>query len=59
EMHSYEWGGFIACIDLCYCYYELGESKEAFNYNELAAKYKPNDSIIEYNRKKFREVGII
>jgi len=59
EIHSYELGGFIPCIDLCYCYFQLGEYKEAIKYNELAAKYKPNDHIIEYNNEKFREAGII
>ena len=59
EIHSYELGGFIPCIDLCYCYFMLGKYDGAIKYNEKAAKYKPDDPIIEYNRNKFREVGII
>ncbi|MEQ8176123.1 MAG: glycosyltransferase [Syntrophomonadaceae bacterium] len=59
EIHSYDLGGFIPCIDLCYCYFQLGEYQEAVKYNNRAAKYKPNDPIIEYNRNLFREAGIM
>jgi len=58
-MHSYELGAFIPCIDLCHCYCQLSEYSQAIKYNELAARYKPNDPIIENNRKKFREAGLI
>lgn len=59
EIHSYELGGFIPCIDLCYCYYQLEKYNEAVKYNEMAAQYKPNDPIIQYNRDRFRKAGII
>lgn len=58
EMHSYDLGGFIPCLDLCYCYYQLGEFDKSFQYNELAAKYKPDDPIVLYNREELRKVGI-
>ncbi|MDP4110182.1 MAG: glycosyl transferase, partial [Bacillota bacterium] len=59
EMHLYELGGFIPCVDLCYCYFKLGKFREAVEYNERAAAFKPDSPIIEYDRRKFREAGII
>jgi hypothetical protein len=37
----------------------LGNYDKAIKYNEMAAKYKPNDPIIQYNKDKFREAGIL
>ena len=59
EMHSYELGGFVPCIDLCYCYAQLGDLKKAAEYNEKAAEYKPDDPIVKLNREFFKDGGVI
>lgn len=35
--------GYIPSIQLCVCYYNLGDIKTAKKYNDLALKFKPND----------------
>lgn len=58
-IHKYELGGFLPCVDLCYCYFQLGNYERAVWYNDLASKYQPDSPIVAYNRKKFREAGIL
>lgn len=43
--------GFIPYIQLCFCYYKLGDIDEANNYNEKAGKIKANSSIYLHNKK--------
>lgn len=42
---------FIPCINLCVCYFNLGDIKNAKKYNDLAGSYKKNDSYYIYNKK--------
>lgn len=50
---SYTW---LPYLQMCICYSRLGNQEKAYYYNELAASYVPNNSVIEYNRKYFRGV---
>lgn len=59
------WGFFNdACwtwlphLQLCVCYDRLGDHKLAYEHNEIAAKFRPNDSRILYNRNYFKSIGI-
>lgn len=45
-------------MQLCLCYWNLGQSKKAFEHNEFAAQYLPNDPGILFNRKFFQENNI-
>lgn len=45
--------GYIPAIQLCVCYDRLGNRKKSIEFNELAAKFKPNDSSVKYNREYF------
>lgn len=49
-------------LQLCVCYYNLGDYQKAYEHNEEAAKYRPTDSSVVYNRqlfeKMFSEKGI-
>lgn len=51
-----EFWGYVPCIELAVCYDHLGRREEAEQYNELAAKYKPNDPSVEYNRNYFNSL---
>ncbi|MBC8060827.1 MAG: glycosyltransferase family 2 protein [Clostridiaceae bacterium] len=52
---SRDYWNFIPCIQLCVCYYKLGNIKEAIRYNNKASEYKPNDVSVEYNRDYFQK----
>lgn len=48
---------FIPNIQLCYCYYRIGDMEEAQKYNEKAAQYKPDNPGVIFNRKLFSSLG--
>ena len=48
--------GFIPDIQICLCYDRLGDYKNAFKYNELAGKIKPNDPKYLYNKEYFERM---
>ncbi|MGI8282790.1 tetratricopeptide repeat-containing glycosyltransferase family 2 protein [Bacillus mycoides] len=50
---SYTW---IPYLQMCVCYNYLGDHQKAFYYNELAAKYIPNDPKIIHNQKYFDDI---
>jgi glycosyltransferase involved in cell wall biosynthesis len=50
---SHDYWGYIPCIQLCVCYDKVGDRENAIQYNEKAAKYKPQDPAITYNRNYF------
>ncbi|MGL5693064.1 MAG: glycosyltransferase [Peptostreptococcaceae bacterium] len=52
---NHDYYGYIPAIQLCVCYDRLGDRQMAIAFNELAAKYKPNDSAVEYNRNYFNQ----
>ena len=43
--------GFIPCIELCVCYYRIGDIVSAKYYNKLAGKFKPNNSSYLHNKE--------
>lgn len=45
--------GYVPCIQLCVCLSRLGRYKEAIEYNEKAAFYKPDSEAVVYNRAYF------
>lgn len=42
--------GYIPCIQLCVCYWKLGNNEKAKLFNELAAQFKPEDASVLHNR---------
>ncbi|WP_238650434.1 glycosyltransferase [Paenibacillus piscarius] len=40
-------------LQMCVCYSKIGDLQTAYEHNELAAKYRPNDAAILHNRKWF------
>lgn len=50
-LHDY-WN-FIPYIELCVCYYQLGQLEKARYYHEIAKKYKPNAPEVLHNQKFF------
>lgn len=52
----HEYWGYIPNIQLCLCYDKLGDITQATNYNNEAAKYKPNDPAVLYNKKYFDSI---
>ncbi|MDO4283116.1 MAG: glycosyltransferase [Clostridia bacterium] len=50
EMDYYH---FIPYIQLCVCYYKLGNIQKSIEYNELAGKIKPNNTLYLKNKEFF------
>lgn len=48
-----DYNEFFPYINLCVCYYWIGDLEKSYQYNELAGKIKPNDSTYLYNKKIF------
>ncbi|MET3848583.1 glycosyltransferase [Paenibacillus sp. OAE614] len=49
-IHDAYWT-WVPNLQLCVCYYRIGDYSRAFYHNELAAKYRPQDPHILHNRK--------
>lgn len=43
--------GYIPSLELCICYYKLGNIEEAIKYNKLAEQFKPDDKAVQYNNE--------
>lgn len=43
-------------LELCVCYYQIGNIEKAIYHNEQAAQYVPNDSAVLYNRTFFESM---
>ena len=46
--------GFLPCIQLCVCYYRMGEEELAREYNRRAGNCKPDNEAFLYNERFFR-----
>ncbi|MFD3156143.1 glycosyltransferase [Haloimpatiens sp. FM7330] len=44
-------------LQLCVCYDKLGNHKLAYEHNEMAAKYVPNNTCILHNEEYFEKLG--
>ena len=53
---SEECSGFLPCIMLCLCYYNMGDILTAFSYNEAAGRFSPSSPYYLQNKVFFREV---
>ncbi|MDR3597979.1 glycosyltransferase family 2 protein [Clostridium sp.] len=45
-------------LQLCVCYDKLGNYKLAYEHNEIASKFRPNDERMLYNKRYFKSRGI-
>lgn len=62
---DYEKGGFILkdCynivpyLQLCLCYYNLGDTKKAIYYNNKASKLRPNHPSVLFNKAFFKKLN--
>lgn len=45
-------------LQLCLCYDRLGNHKLAYDHNEIARTFKPNDERILYNKRYFESLGL-
>ncbi len=50
--------GYLPCIQLCVCYYRLGDRKKAEECNRMAGTYRPASSAYLYNLKFFQTAQI-
>lgn len=46
--------GYIPSLELCTCYYKLGNIEEAIKYNKLAEQFKSDDKAVQYNNEFFK-----
>ena len=54
EMECYD---FLPYIQICVCYFKLGNIEEAIKYNELAGKIKPTSEAYLYNKNFFNNLN--
>lgn len=47
---------FLPAINLCVCYYHLGDTKKAYKYHKLSKKFKPKNENVLENEKFFSEL---
>lgn len=47
---------YIPYMQLCVCYYRLGNIKESVEYNQKAKRIKPLDKAVNYNLKFFKRL---
>ena len=45
---------FLPALQLCVCYYKIGDSEKSYYYHKLARKFKSNDENVKYNEKFFK-----
>lgn len=48
-----DYWGYIPALELCRCYYALGDPLKAADYNQVAGEYKPDDPVVRYNETFF------
>ena len=48
--------GYLPNIQLCVCYDKIGNINEAIKHNDIAGKYKPNSTAVEYNKNYFKSI---
>ena len=51
-----DYWGYIPNIEICVCYFKMGDYKNAEKYNEAAARFKPESPAIEINRNVLKEI---
>lgn len=49
--------GYTPCIQLCVCFYRMGEIEKAITYNEKASTYKPDAEAVLTNRDFFANLS--
>ena len=49
--------GYLPCIQLCVCYYRMGDVERSQEYNRRAGQYKPQDPAFLYNQRFFQGKG--
>jgi glycosyltransferase involved in cell wall biosynthesis len=54
---THDYWGYTPCIQLCICYFRIGNTEDSIKYNNLAANYKPNDSSVVYNKTFFENIS--
>ena len=50
--------GYLPCIQLCVCYYRLGDMERAIYYNEQAGTYKPDSQAYLDNQRFFAKSAL-
>jgi len=48
---------WVPHIQLCVCYDKLGNHDLAYEHNEIASSYNPNNESVLYNKKYFEKLG--
>ncbi|MBQ8909079.1 MAG: glycosyltransferase [Clostridia bacterium] len=47
---------FLPALQLCYCYFKLGDNCYAFKYHKLSQKYRPKDAKVQHNENYFKNL---
>lgn len=46
-----DYWGYIPALELCRCYYAVGDAAKASNFNRIAGEYRPGDAAVRYNEE--------
>ena len=49
--------GFLPALQLCVCYDKMKDHKKAYEYNEMAGTFKPENQSYLYNKDYFKKLG--
>lgn len=49
--------GYLPAVQLCVCWYHLGDGEKAKAFNELAASFRPEDPFVLQNRTFFSSLS--
>lgn len=53
---SHDHWSYIPCLELCVCYYRIGNIVKSIEYNQKASIYRPNSLQVKYNKKYFEDI---
>lgn len=55
SFYEEEYDAFFPCLQLCVCYYQIGDYEKAGFYHQLCKKLKPYDERVIYNEQIFQK----
>ena len=55
---KHDYFDYIPSVELCLCYFQLGDINEAIKYNNSAGQIKPGDKIVKHNSEFLKKYTI-
>lgn len=55
SFYEEEYDEFFPCLQLCLCYYQIGDYEQAYSYHQKCKDLKPYDERVIYNEQVFQK----